>query len=57
MNHSMIANIMEETVGMDDYDTLPVSIRALYTKQEWLWLPDSSKATLEQRECEPDWEE
>jgi len=42
----------------DDYDRLAASIKMLYTRKEWLCLSDFEKATLEQRECEPEeWNE
>lgn len=39
------------------YADLPESIRATYPYDEWVWLSDEEKATLEQRETEPEWEE
>lgn len=41
----------------DEYSTLPESIRALYSREEYLWLSDGQKARLVQRETEPDWED
>lgn len=38
----------------DDYDQLPVPVKVLYTRQQWLWLSDGGKAGLIQRECEPE---
>ena len=38
----------------DPYDELPLSIKMTYTRQEYLWLSEHDKATLVQRECEPD---
>lgn len=37
-----------------DYDRLPESIKALYTPEQYLWLSDYEKATLIQRETEPE---
>lgn len=37
------------------YQDLPECVRMRYTEREWLWLPMSEKATLVQRETEPDW--
>lgn len=36
------------------YEELPESIRAMYTKEQWLWLSAGEKATLVQRETEPE---
>jgi len=47
-----IAKIMEHRD--DPYESLPMPIRMQYTRQEYLWLSDADKATLVQRECEPD---
>lgn len=38
----------------DAYDALPESIKAVYSRKEWLWLSDAEKASLEQRETEPE---
>lgn len=40
-----------------DYDNLPEPIKQLYTPEQYAWLSDAEKATLEQRETEPEWEE
>ena len=45
----------DETGGNDDYAQLPEPIKLSYTRQEYLWLSDSEKATLVQQECEPEW--
>jgi hypothetical protein len=37
------------------YARLPESIRATYSRAEWLWLSDAEKGRLMQTECEPDW--
>lgn len=41
----------------DPYDELPESIKAVYSRREWLWLSDAEKGTLVQRETEPEWAE
>lgn len=38
----------------DAYDGLPEPIKASYTREQYLWLSDNEKATLEQRETEPE---
>jgi hypothetical protein len=38
----------------DEYSELPESIRMNYTREEYLWLSDHEKATIVQRECEPE---
>jgi len=38
----------------DDYDRLPDSIKMIYSRQEYMWLSDTEKNTLVQRECEPE---
>jgi hypothetical protein len=47
-----IAKIMED--ANDPYGSLPLPIRMRYTRQEFLWLSDADKATLIQRECDPE---
>lgn len=37
-----------------EYESLPESIRAYYTWQQYQWLSDAEKAQLLQRETEPD---
>jgi hypothetical protein len=39
----------------EGYGDLPMCVKMRYTPQEWLWLSDTEKATLVQRETEPDW--
>ena len=41
--------------SQDDYDRLPEPIKLSYTRVEYLWLSDEEKASLEQKECEPEW--
>lgn len=52
-------SLLEELRNPDcaRYEELPESIKAMFTETEFLWLPDESKATLVQRETEPDWTE
>lgn len=42
------------TMAVSRYGELPDAIRAIYTEKEWLWLSDAEKATLVQRETEPE---
>ena len=53
------ADVLEALLEPDhsDYDQLPESIKALYTREEHLWLSDEGKARLLQVETEPDWTE
>lgn len=46
-------------LGLDhpEYHALPQSIKDSHTLKEWLWLSDHQKATLVQRETEPEWSE
>lgn len=43
--------------GQAEYDKLPPAIKHLYTPKQFAWLSDAEKATLVQRETEPEWEE
>lgn len=45
----VLAELLEEP-----YDQLPEPIKRSYTRDEYLWLSDAEKATLVQRECEPE---
>lgn len=36
------------------YEKLPDSIKAVYSESEWLFLTDTQKKDLEQRETEPE---
>lgn len=38
----------------DAYDSLPEYVRTQLTRDEWLWLSDKEKATLERDLTEPD---
>lgn len=46
-----------ELLEDDDYNALPEPLKNAYSRDEFLWLSDKEKATLVQRECEPDWTE
>jgi hypothetical protein len=37
-----------------EYHHLPVSIKAMYSVEEYMWLSDKEKATILQREANPD---
>lgn len=43
--------------GNQEYDQLPTAIRHAYALKQYLWLSDAEKASLVQRETEPEWEE
>ena len=53
MTHPVLAELAQP----DDYDDLPESLKQLFSRLEYGWLPDGAKATLVQRETEPDWRE
>ena len=38
----------------DAYDQLPESLKAAYTREQYMWLSDHEKAHLLQTETEPD---
>lgn len=40
--------------GPDPYDQLPESIKAAYTRKEYLWLSDAEKAALVSNSTRPD---
>ena len=40
--------------GHKAYDALPRAIKDGYTLEEWLWVGDTEKTFLVQRETEPD---
>lgn len=50
----MNAVLAEVLAGTDPYNELPTAVRQYYTREQWLWLSDTEKATLVQRECEPE---
>ena len=39
-----------------EYDRLPECIKAIYSEEQYLWLPDDAKKTLIQNETEPECE-
>lgn len=39
---------------MSDYESLPASIKALYTPEQYAWLSDDEKGRLVQTETEPE---
>lgn len=51
MNPTIEALVRAKNAG---YDELPDAVRSSYTEQQWLWLSDREKATLTQRETEPE---
>ena len=46
--------IAEVLAGTDPYSELPTCVRQYYTREQWTWLSDAEKASLVQRETEPD---
>ena len=53
MKQQPISEALAEN-AQDDYEQLPEPIKMLYTRVEYLWLSDSEKAGIVQRECEPE---
>lgn len=47
----VLRNIVEPC---EAYEALPTPIKTAYSEKQWLWLSDAEKATLVQRECEPE---
>ncbi len=43
-----------ERSTQQQYDDLPDGIKGSYSRTEYAWLSDQEKATLIERECEPD---
>ena len=39
----------------DEYDRLPVCIRATLTRKQWLWCSDAEKRNLIRSRTEPEW--
>lgn len=46
--------IIQGVTERDDYEALPVPVKAGYSRKQFLWLSDHEKATLIQRETEPE---
>ena len=46
--------IIGQVIESKEYEELPLSIKSAYTLKEFLWLSDFEKATLVQRETEPE---
>jgi len=46
--------IIQGVTEKDDYEALPVPVKAGYSRKQFLWLSDQEKATLVQRETEPE---
>jgi hypothetical protein len=46
--------LAEVLAGEDPYDEVPLCVRQYYTREQWLWLSDHEKATLIERETEPE---
>lgn len=53
MNQQPISEALAEN-AQDDYEQLPEPIKMIYTRVEYLWLSDTEKAGIVQRECEPE---
>lgn len=45
---------MSDFVGLSAYEQLPESIKAIYTEEQYGWLPDDMKGSLIQDETEPE---
>jgi hypothetical protein len=41
-------------VSEDPYLELPIAMQMTHSRGEYMWLSDADKATLVQRECEPE---
>lgn len=50
--NGVLAEVLSKSA--DPYDTLPTAIRQYYSREQYLWLTDAEKASLIQRETEPD---
>jgi hypothetical protein len=40
-----------------DYENLPEVLKAQYTPEQYAWLGDEQRRTLQEDETTPDWEE
>jgi hypothetical protein len=51
-----VSTVLEDVIKRadDPYAALPDGIKASYSRDEYMWLSDHEKATLVQRETEPD---
>lgn len=49
-------SIGQKTSKVSAYEALPDAIRMVYSEKEYLWLSAAEKASLEQRETEPEYE-
>lgn len=47
-------SVIQAVTEKDDYEALPVPVKAGYSRKQFLWLSDQEKATLVQRETEPE---
>ena len=49
---------MDESLYLrnSEYDRLPECIKSVYSERDYLWMSDSDKSTLIQRETEPECE-
>lgn len=46
--------LLRESAEAQGYDGLPEAIKSIYTPREYAWLSDAEKATLIERETEPE---
>ncbi len=49
--HPLIAELLNPA----GYEELPEALKLTYTPREYLWLSDAEKASLIERETEPEW--
>jgi hypothetical protein len=49
--------LLDQVLNQAGYDELPEAIKHSYSQKEFLWLSDAEKATLVQRETEPEHDE
>lgn len=52
--HPVLAEVIGEGGIAVHYDALPEALKQVYSPAEHAWLSDHEKATLVQRETEPD---
>lgn len=48
--------MVHSTSGNNDYDALPEPIKMLFSLKEYLWLGETERARVIERECYPDYE-
>lgn len=53
MSSPMDASLNRVKGRMDEYDSLPESLKLIHTRQQWLWLGEERNRAVS-RETEPD---